>query len=233
MTHCKNKKNLRDGKQISKNLLSSYDSVILTRRNKILAIHERAAGIILAAGGSTRYQGNKLLIDWKGIPLVRHIVEQALNSTLDSVVVVVGNKAGEIIKALHGLPVQIIKNKQWQLGISSSIKAGIQGLRGNYGCTIIIQADQPFFSAKVIDALLSKHLENFNPVVGLKVHGKRSTPTLFDQTLFHELCNLAGDQGGSQLFVKYPPLLISWNDRRLPLDIDSAQDLAKAQKMRQ
>ncbi len=230
MTHCDNSENLRDGKQISDNILSHYETVLLTRRKMVLAVYERSAGIILAAGGSTRYKGNKLLVDWKGIPLVRYIVEQALQSKLDSIVVVVGNKAEEIRKALQGLPIQIILNKQWQLGISSSIKAGLQGLRGCYGCAMIMQADQPFLSTEAIDALLKKHLEDFCLIIGLKVHGKRSTPTLFDQTLFHELGNLAGDQGGSQLFAKYPPLLIPWNDRRLLLDIDSTQDLVEVQK---
>ena len=77
-----------EGQKLAKPLLSAYDAVIISALNqgqqqvpaegKIFAIHEKIAGIILAAGGSTRFGSPKQLLDFHGKPFVRLIAETAL-----------------------------------------------------------------------------------------------------------------------------------------------------------
>ncbi|HSJ88392.1 MAG TPA: selenium cofactor biosynthesis protein YqeC, partial [Anaerolineales bacterium] len=79
-------------------LLSAYDSVIVSsmKEKKIYAVHERIAGIILAAGESTRYGQVKQLLDWRGAPFVHAVAKRALEAGLSPVIVVTGSNAESI-----------------------------------------------------------------------------------------------------------------------------------------
>src|SRR5258705_13642394 len=66
--------------------------------------NRNVAAVILAAGRSTRLGGpNKLLAELGGKPLVRFVTEQALESKASDVIVVSGDQADEVQKALHVL----------------------------------------------------------------------------------------------------------------------------------
>ena len=112
---------------ISKNLLSTYNSVIIAclEEKKIYAVCEPIAGIVLAAGESTRFGQPKQLLDWRGEPFVRAVAKTALKAGLSPVIVVTGANAEQVEVAVQDLPVQIVRNPEWQSGQASSIKAGV------------------------------------------------------------------------------------------------------------
>jgi probable selenium-dependent hydroxylase accessory protein YqeC len=227
-SHCNSASRYLEGRKLAHSLSLDYDSVLLTKNNRILTMQERTVGIVLAAGESKRYPGNKLLIDWDGRPLIRHVVIQALSSALDSIVVVVGNRAEAIKKVLVGLPIQVVENKRWSDGISSSLRTGLEALQDPIGAAIVMQADQPFLRAAAINKLLEYHAKDLAPVAALKVKEQRSSPTLFDRMMFPLLMTLKGDKGGSQLFGEHPPEFVKWGDDRILMDIDTPADLLEA-----
>ena len=117
------------GGNMAHELLSQFDSVIVGRLKSLeFQTFEHTAGIILAAGESTRFGAPKQLLDWKGKPFVRQVAETALQAGLGPVVVVTGFHAADVESALNGLPVEIIHNAEYQQGQSTSIRAGIQAL---------------------------------------------------------------------------------------------------------
>ena len=61
------------------------------------------AGIVLAAGTSTRMGQNKLLLELDGEPIVRRAVRRAVEAGLDPVFVVVGHQADRINEAIETL----------------------------------------------------------------------------------------------------------------------------------
>ncbi|MDR0239601.1 MAG: NTP transferase domain-containing protein, partial [Deltaproteobacteria bacterium] len=64
--------------------------------------HAGSAALVLAAGGGTRLGGGKLLLPWKGRPLVAHVVEKVLGlPDLLSVIVVLGHHAGKLQSCLE------------------------------------------------------------------------------------------------------------------------------------
>ena len=115
---------------MAQTLMETYDSVIISSlmQEKIFAVHEAVAGIILAAGESKRFGEPKQLLDWKGQPFVRAVAKTALEVGLSPVVVVTGANAEHVEPAVKDLNVIIIKNEEWKSGQGSSIKAGIRAL---------------------------------------------------------------------------------------------------------
>ncbi len=117
------------GGRMAHELLAHFDSVIVgTLEHSNLQTFEHCAGIILAAGESTRFGAPKQLLDWKGKPFVRQVAETALQAGLWPVVVVTGFCAADVESALDGLPVEIVHNPEYPQGQSTSIRAGIQPL---------------------------------------------------------------------------------------------------------
>ncbi len=125
------------GGSTARELLGHFDSVIVgtlqhnpsTHSGQAFQTFEHCAGIILAAGESTRFGSPKQLLDWKGKPFVRQVAETALQAGLWPVEIVTGFRAADIESALSRLPVNIIHNPDYQQGQSTSIKAGIKALQ--------------------------------------------------------------------------------------------------------
>jgi molybdenum cofactor cytidylyltransferase len=112
-------------------LLSVYQSVVIASllKEQIYAVHEPIAGIILAAGESTRFGGTpKQVLDWKGQPFVRVVAKTALEAGLSPVIVVTGANAELVEPAISDLNVKIVRNNEWKQGQGSSIKAGVLSL---------------------------------------------------------------------------------------------------------
>lgn len=112
-------------------LLSAFDSVIISnlREEKIYAVHEHIAGVILAAGESTRYGQVKQLLDWRGKPFIRVVAQTALEAGLSPVIVVTGANAEKIETAINDLDVKVVSNPNWKSGQGRSIKVGVEALR--------------------------------------------------------------------------------------------------------
>ncbi len=191
---------------------------------EIQVVFEQTGGVILAAGGSSRFGKPKQLVMWRGIPLIRHVAINALNAGLSPVVVVVGSSSDEIQSAIEDLSLRIVNNLEWQKGISSSLKVGLKALSGEVGGVVFLQADQPQLSPSLIKNLIEAHQVTFNPIIGPLIDGQRGNPVLFDADTFTDLQAIEGDIGGRALFSRYPVEWLIWHDANLLMDIDSPED---------
>ncbi len=111
-------------------LLSTYHSVVISnlKEEKILAVHEPIAGIVLAAGESARFGQPKQLLDWHGQPFVHAVAQNALDAGLAPVVVVTGANAQQVGAAVMELDVKVVRNDEWKSGQGSSIRVGVLSL---------------------------------------------------------------------------------------------------------
>ena len=230
---------------LAKQIIASYDSVITSALNPqhpsndyqgiessgtesgIYSVLENTAGIILAAGGSSRFGQPKQLLPWKGQPLIRHVAQAAIRAGLQPVVVVLGSFADEIKLAIKDLPLRIVVNIDWAMGMSSSIKTGLHALPKNTGAALFLQADQPQITSKLIESLVETHQSSLYPIIAPQIHGQRGNPVIFDVSTFPELLMLEGDVGGRALFQRYPPHFFKWDGENLLLDIDTPDDYQK------
>jgi molybdenum cofactor cytidylyltransferase len=187
-------------------------------------VHEKIAGIILAAGAGSRFGRLKQVLEWRGEPLVRHVVRTALAAGLSPVVVVCGAESQTVRSALEGLDVVRVENDSWQQGQSSSVRAGLSALPDQAGGTLFLLADQPQIPVTLVRALVERHAQDLAPVVAPLIDGQRGNPVLFDRATFSDLLALRGDVGGRALFSRYPITWVPWHDPGLLLDVDRPED---------
>lgn len=223
-------------RRMARSLLQAYAAVVVASipaqasstpqedQSQVAAVHERIAGVILAAGGAQRMGQPKQVLIWRSQPLVRHVAQAALEAGLAPVVVVVGSAAEQVEAAVQGLPVQLVHNPEWQLGQSSSVKAGVSALPAETGAAVFLLADQPRTPVQLIVSLMEAHAATLSPLVAPLVQGRRANPVLLDRVTFPDLLALSGDQGGRALFARYPAHWVPWHDSTILQDIDTPED---------
>ena len=191
---------------------------------------EKVAGIILSAGASTRMGTAKQLLPVEGQTLLGRVLNEALDSDLDKVILVLGHKAEEIIKALGQIlthpKLKVIQNRQYKKGISTSIIAGLSQVEASHDHVMIFLGDMPSITSNLINLLLSTFLVSQKPLGAIRLKGKRSHPVIFSRTLYHELHALKGDVGAKALFQKYSDrvCLVEPEESYDNRDIDTKED---------
>lgn len=215
---------LAEAQRMAQKLLPVYHSALIASLPQVIAAHEPAAAILLAAGGSQRFGQPKQLLLWKNEPLVRHVARQALSAGLSPLIVVTGAASEAVGNALQDLPLQLVHNPGWAQGQSSSLRAGVAALPAACGCVTFLLADQPQIPAVLLRALVELHAATLAPLIAPQAGGRRANPALFDRAVFPDLLALEGDQGGRALFSRYPAAWIPWLDDSILLDVDTPEE---------
>lgn len=147
--------------------------------------------IILAAGKSVRFGGNKLLAPLAGKLLLEHTLEAIPLPCFSQVVAVVSDPEVETLCRRHG-----VKTVAYQGGPQSqSIRLGLEAIQDADGCLFVL-GDQPLCSSDSIRGLVSAFQAQPKAVHRLAYQGQPSSPTLFPAHLFPALKKLTGEYGG-------------------------------------
>jgi molybdenum cofactor cytidylyltransferase len=141
------------------------------------------AGIILAAGSSGRMGKGKAELLWRGTPLLRYQLEQALAAGLDPVVVVLGAYA-EQNSLLVPDGVQVVRNKEWSTGRASSIRAGMAALPEALTGVVFVSLDQPARKEMLWAVSDTMHNES---IITVWYGGVQGHPVGFGEQFFPEL----------------------------------------------
>jgi molybdenum cofactor cytidylyltransferase len=191
---------------------------------------EKVAGLLLAAGASTRMGRPKQLIPISGSGLLDIALGETLRSDLDLVNLVLGHQAHEIKKALktdlRHPRLEITFNDQYRDGISTSIRSGLSEVEVAYDHVMIILADMPRLTSKLINLLLHRYLESSFSLGALQTSTKRSHPVIIGRKFYPALRQLRGDVGARDLFLAHPEQVLrvitgaDYDDR----DIDTMDD---------
>jgi len=88
----------------------------------------RAAGIILAAGASSRFGEVKAIAPFQGRPLLQYAIDAAAAAGLAETVVVIGASADRVLAALGEQSARVVVNPTPELGLSSSLKLALAAL---------------------------------------------------------------------------------------------------------
>lgn len=188
------------------------------------------AGIILAAGESTRYGQLKQLLRLKDKYLIEWVLDAALNSRLNKIVLVLGHSHQKIRQAL-GKKLQHPKlytknNPQYKDGQSHSLRAGLSAVKDDFAAVIFLLGDQPLLNSATINALLEKFWSTEKDICVPTYRGVRKNPTVFGRRFYRHLMQIKGDRGARQLIDANPDqvLKVEMHDPLCFFDIDTEQD---------
>ena len=187
----------------------------------------RSAGLILAAGGSSRMGSPKQLLAWQGRPLLEHVVAQANGSALDDVLVVLGGNADRILAEVDFGRARTVLNREYASGMASSLKAGLGAIGPEIGRAVVILGDQPAISAELLDRLLDLQRESGLPAAALSFGGLLHPPVILERELWPGLDSLQGDVGCRALIRGRAELVAALpvsEDPEHPVDIDTPED---------
>jgi molybdenum cofactor cytidylyltransferase len=194
-------------------------------------VPSRVGAIILAAGESSRFGRPKLLIAYRGIPLIRRAVEAAVEGGCSDVVVVLGAEAGAYAPLLADSGAHIALNPLYKEGMSSSIRCGVEALPPECTAAVVMLADQPRIDGRIIRNLLQTHATSGKRIVAARYGDVRGAPVLFDRALFLDLLVLDGDRGARAVIETYPKEVA---DVTIPsgaeADVDRPEDLERLQR---
>ena len=184
--------------------------------------------IVLAAGQSSRMGGDhKLLAEWRGRPLVAHVVDAIAEAGLPPPIVVLGSRANDIQAALAGRTALFVTAADHELGLAHSLRAGLAAAPKSWDAVLICLGDMPRIDAALLRALAAAPGDVVVPVWA----GKRGNPVRWDRRHFAALIALEGDIGGKALLATLPspPTEVSATSDATLDDIDTPAALAVLQ----
>jgi len=187
------------------------------------------AAIVLAAGASSRLGRPKQLLDLGGRPVVRHVVDAAVASPADEVVVVVGHVGEAVAEAAGSDPkVRIVENLDYSSGQSTSFHAGLDALGPDVEAAVFLLGDQPGIRTEAIAVVVEAFRGGAGPVVQASYGSRPAHPILIAREVWAELQRIGGDEGARAMLRGHP----GWVSRvevggDRPDDIDTAEDYAR------
>ncbi|MBT1702067.1 nucleotidyltransferase family protein [Chryseosolibacter indicus] len=186
--------------------------------------------IILAAGSSSRMGQSKQLLPINGEPLLIKTIKEVLSSNVDETLVVLGARQAEHQSLIKDLPIKYTINPNWQRGIGTSIKYGLQSineLRKDLDAVIISVCDQPFLTKDHINKLINAYSRLSKPVVASSYLKTTGTPALFDKQLYNNLTLLGDDEGAKRVIESCTDDSTTIPFENGEFDLDTIEDYTK------
>lgn len=192
----------------------------------------RVAAVLLAAGAGGRFggkRGEKLLADFRGRPLVSHVMETLKNSPVDEVFVVVEDSFGGIASLCGGYGFEVVENRAADDGQSTSVSAGLRSVeeRGGFGAAVVVLGDQPLVGGEVVGRLVGAFRDGARVAVATYC-GKPRNPVLFSEGVWDDLKReMSGDEGARSFLRSRRGLVVTveCGDVGNAADVDTRDDL--------
>ena len=182
--------------------------------------------ILLAAGNSKRFKGTKLVAIYKNKPIYMYIVEKVVNLKINKIICV--TQYEEIKEALLNTNINVVMNNNSNLGISSSIKIGINFDKNADGYMFMV-CDQPFISIQTLNSVIDNFIKGDKGIVCVGCGNNKGNPVIFSKKYINELLSLEGDNGG-KVIIKgnlNDLKIVNINNRIELVDIDTQEEFGK------
>jgi len=195
------------------------------------------AGIILAAGASTRFGRPKQLLRLKDKYMLEWVLDAALGSRLDRIVLVLGDSHQRVLQALdqklQNPKLSIEINPEFHKGQSHSVRAGLSKVKDDFAAVMFLLGDQPMINSATINFLLERYRAAGKDICVPTYRGKRKNPTIFGQRFYSQLMEISGDKGARELIDDNPHRVstVEIEDPLCFFDIDTQKDFKHLKNM--
>ena len=181
------------------------------------------AAILLAAGQSKRMVSeNKLTKKIQGVPLIKHSVKNILASSIDELIIVLGYQK-EIIEKLidKNKKIKFIFNKDFEIGMSSSIKTGLNYLSKKNESFFICLGDMPMVNPNVYNQIIKSR--NKNEIIVPVYKRQQGNPVLFAKSMKERIMGITDDVGAKKILElnKEKILNLEINDQSITRSFDT------------
>jgi molybdenum cofactor cytidylyltransferase len=186
-------------------------------------------GLVLAAGAASRFGGGKLLATIGGRPVLQHVLDALAQAGVGEVVVVLGDDAGAIERAITWRDEARVVNPDPGRGLASSLQVGFEAVPATAAAVLVALGDQPLVSAEVIGALLAAPARRGRPITIPVYEDERGrNPVLVRRPAFGLVAEATGDRGLGPVLAAHPDLVAEIPVAGTNPDVDTTDDLARA-----
>ena len=185
-------------------------------------------GLVLAAGGSKRLGEPKQLLPYGSGTLLGAVLDTARECPFDQLVCVIGGSADEVRARVDLGGADVVENREFGDGCSSSIAAALGALDDRCEVLVLMLGDQPGVTPAAVETLLTGRGDA--PIAVCAYDDGRGHPLAFSSRLFGELRELHGDKAVWKLLDRHesdaaevrvqgpiPPDVDTWDDYRVIL----------------
>jgi molybdenum cofactor cytidylyltransferase len=190
------------------------------------------AAVILAAGGSSRLGKPKQLVTFRGETLIKRAVRAAAEAGCDPIVVVVGEIGDTIRRELGATRAAIVENAEWQRGLGTSIRRGLQKIGGSADAVVLLTCDQALVDRATIAQLIAAQKKTGKPMVASSYANTLGVPALFERSCFEALLALPDDCGAKKLMEAQSDDVASIAFEDGAIDIDTPEDFERLNENR-
>lgn len=194
----------------------------------LAATRPTVAAVVLAAGRSSRMGALKPLLPFAGVSVIEHVVATLQAAGIAQVHVVVGHRGGDVARVVECSGAIVVDNPDHELGMYSSVRAGVASLPETVAGTLLLPVDVPLVRpetlARIADAGLARAA-----IVHPTFRGERGHPPFLPRTLFAEIRSGTGEGGLRALLDRHDTEAgeIAVFDRACLLDMDHPADYAR------
>jgi len=184
------------------------------------------SAILLAAGQSKRMGELKQLMPFGQSTIVEQAVDNLTGSAVDEVIVVVGYKAKDVIKAIAARPIKLVINPDYEQGMSTSVIAGLNLVQSKVQGVMLALGDQPLVDSQTINILIEEFYNHDKGIAVPIYRGRRGHPIIFAIKYKEQLLKLRGDVGGRQIIEDHPDdvLEVAVDSESVVADFDTTDD---------
>jgi molybdenum cofactor cytidylyltransferase len=186
------------------------------------------AGLILAAGGASRFGSPKQLAELDGVPLLQHAVNAMVDVfAIKRTVVVLGACADDIREAVDFRGAESVVCDAWADGMAASLRCGVEALGDDVDWAIVTLGDQPRITPQVISWVADEAAAAGDWVAAVRTtyDGEPGHPVALSRWLMDEVRSLRGDVGARELLAAHPVLTVEAGRDCRPGDVDTPEDL--------
>lgn len=150
----------------------------------------KICAIVLAAGESKRMGFPKMLLDFRGMPMLERVIENIRISLVDEIIIVVGAYREQITELAERTGVKYCYNEHYKSGMLSSVQCGFGFLPENTDAALVFQGDQPLISQLVVNEIINSFRSSSKGIVIPVYDKKRGHPLLVSGKYFAEIARL-------------------------------------------